>query len=210
MKHIFSDTEKIFIPSQVDGKLIRASGIFSCPDAVNDFLASSDGHGHGVLDECRSIVFTAKNNDAGSEKVSRTQDGELLTRSGNRIFVRSMHKLLEVTGIFTSQAEAEKFMASSSGKDNVTVAIFGPFHITAHAYDSGASLVKKFPIEDCEKCHQVYVACKSCGKYSFDMSKEGKRCECKRGNLEKTELLNCCHRTWHHLGMTCPHCGQVG
>ena len=64
--------------------------------------------------------------------------------------------------------------------------------------------------DTCPKCLKTYLACRSCGRCEYDLSKEGRKCTCGYGVLEKTESRFCCMRTWHHIHQTCEHCGQEG
>lgn len=51
------------------------------------------------------------------------------------LYVRSMGKLLRVTAVFTSDQEANSFMAKNNSQG--IVACFGPYILLANVYDTG-------------------------------------------------------------------------
>ena len=57
------------------------------------------------------------------------------------LYVRSMGKLLRVTAIFTSDDDANAYMAK---KDEGVVACFGPYILLANMYDKGEVVITDF------------------------------------------------------------------
>ena len=56
------------------------------------------------------------------------------------VYVRSMGKALRVTGIFTSDEDANKYLEKN--KDEGIIAQFGVFIFTANYYDRGVTLAE--------------------------------------------------------------------
>ena len=57
------------------------------------------------------------------------------------LYVRSMGKALRITGIFTSDVDANVFM--SKNRDHGVVAQFGEFIFTANYYDNGVKIERR-------------------------------------------------------------------
>ncbi|QOX80900.1 hypothetical protein FY034_18030 (plasmid) [Trichlorobacter lovleyi] len=89
-------------------------------------------------------------------------------------------------------------------------------------YDAGKCAVAKpqryftpktgYPIDDCPACRLAYLCCPACGASTKRQTKAdaGETCKCGRGIVYLKISHICCQRHYHHLGSTCPHCGQKG
>ena len=73
-------------------------------------------------------------------------------------------------------------------------------------------MVPEYPIDTCQECRVSYLCCPACGASGIGQTKarEGETCWCGRGVVFMKTSIFCCQRHHHHIGSTCPHCGQVG